>query len=100
MLQEGRGAVQMKAAYSASSDGQVLQDLGLQRSAEPLGLPDPVVLGGGLELGERGDAQDPCRAAAPCPDGARARSRSPARRQEFPSGVSQGSDACHSGEAW
>ena len=49
--------MQMKAAYSASSDGQVLQDLGLQRSAEPLGLPDPVVLGGGLELGERGDAQ-------------------------------------------
>ena len=57
MLQEGRGAMQMKAAYSALSDGQVLQDLCLQRSAEPLGLPDPVVLGGGLELGERGDAQ-------------------------------------------
>jgi hypothetical protein len=48
MLQEGRSAVQMKAAGSASSDGQVLQDLGLQRSAKPLGLPDPIVLGGGL----------------------------------------------------
>lgn len=57
MLQQGRSAVQMKAACSASSDGQVLQDLGLQRSAEPLGLPDPVVPGGGLELGEQGDAK-------------------------------------------
>src|SRR3954453_773162 len=54
--QEG-GTVQMEAAISAFRDGQVLQDLGLQRSAEALGLLDTVVPGGGLQLGERGDAE-------------------------------------------
>ena len=51
------GTVQMEAAFSAFRDGQVLQDLGLQRGAETFGLLDTVVLGGGLQLGERGDTE-------------------------------------------
>ena len=57
MLEQGRGAVQMKAALATLCDGKVLQDLGLQRRPETFDLPDPVSFGGGLELRERGDAE-------------------------------------------
>lgn len=53
VLKQGGCAVQMQSAFSASRDGQVLQNLGLHRGAEALGLPDAVVLGGVLKLGER-----------------------------------------------
>jgi hypothetical protein len=39
-------------------DGQVLQDLVLQRCAEPFGFFDPVILGGSFELGERTNVQN------------------------------------------
>jgi hypothetical protein len=38
-------AVQVKAAFSTLRDGQILQDLGLQRGTEPFGFLDAVVLG-------------------------------------------------------
>ena len=57
MREQSGGTVQVEATFSAFRDGQVLQDLGLQRSAESFGLLDAVVLGGGLQLRERGDAE-------------------------------------------
>jgi hypothetical protein len=54
--EQSGGTVQVKAAFSAFHDGQVLQDLGLQRGAKSLALLDAVVLGRGLQLGERDDA--------------------------------------------
>ena len=46
----------MQPAGAALGDGQVLQDLGLQRRAQSLGLSDPVLLGRRLEFRERSDA--------------------------------------------
>jgi hypothetical protein len=48
MLEQRCGAMQMQSTFAASRDGEVLQDLGLQRGAESFGLPDAVVLGGRL----------------------------------------------------
>jgi hypothetical protein len=45
--EQGGGTVQVKATLSAFRDGQVLQDLGLQRRAQSFGVLDAVVLRGG-----------------------------------------------------
>ena len=42
--EESGRTVQVKAIFSAFRDGQVLQDLGLQRSAKSFGLLDAIVL--------------------------------------------------------
>ncbi|MBB4393721.1 hypothetical protein GGD62_002815 [Bradyrhizobium sp. ERR14] len=55
--EQGDGAVQVEAAFSAFGHRQVLQDLGLQRGTESFRLLDAVVLGGGLQFRERGDAE-------------------------------------------
>jgi hypothetical protein len=57
MLKESGGAMQMHLSVAAFCDGQILQDLGLQRGAKTLRLLDAVVLGGGLEFGKAGDAE-------------------------------------------
>jgi hypothetical protein len=38
VCQQGGSTVQVEATFSAFRDGQVLQDLGLQRGAKSLGL--------------------------------------------------------------
>ena len=57
MREQRGGAVQVEAAFSAFGDREVLQDLGLQRGAESFRLLDAVILGGGLQLRERADAE-------------------------------------------
>lgn len=47
----------VKPALAAPRDGKVLENLGLQRCAESLGLPYPILFRRRLEFGERGDAK-------------------------------------------
>jgi hypothetical protein len=47
----------VKPALAAPRDGKILENLGLQRRAEPFGLPYPILLRRRLEFGERGDAK-------------------------------------------
>ena len=57
MFEKSGGLVHVKLRFAASRDSQVLQDLGLQRSAEAFGSFDAVVFGGGLQFRERVDAE-------------------------------------------
>jgi hypothetical protein len=49
--------MQMQSPTAALGDGQILQNLGLPRRAEPLCLLDAIVLGGRFQCCQRGDAE-------------------------------------------
>src|SRR5256885_15462679 len=57
VLEQGGGAMQMKAVFAAPRDSQVLKDLGLQGGAKPFRLLDPVGLGPLLEFSQRSDTE-------------------------------------------
>src|SRR5215204_380010 len=57
LLEQGGSAMEVQPSSGALGDRQILQNLALQRRAESLDLPDPVIHGSSLELGERADAQ-------------------------------------------
>src|SRR5215203_4833324 len=57
MLQDRGGSMEMESAFAAFGDREVLEDLGLKRRTEPLGIPDAIIFGCSFELRQRGDAE-------------------------------------------
>lgn len=95
MLQKGRGTVHVKPALAAVRDGKVLENLGLQRCAEPLDLPYLILFRGRLEFGERSlYSRSTFSGRRP---GTVSISSTPAG---IPPGASRASDDCRSGAAW